>query len=50
MMSDEEQKNALGRPGRLFENVIFVKYSKNFKNFAGFAAHFLCGLIDSDAF
>ena len=33
MMSDEEKKNPLGRPEGLFENVIFMKISKNSKFF-----------------
>ena len=32
-MSDEEKKNGLGRPQRLFENLIFVKCSKTFDIF-----------------
>ena len=30
MTSYEEKKNALGRPERLFENLIFVKFVENF--------------------
>ena len=34
MRSDEEKKNGLGRPERLFENLIFVKIFKFFKYFS----------------
>ena len=41
-MSDEEKKNSLGRPERLFENLFFVKYSISFKNLSKASQVILC--------